>query len=556
MIPWSHSPPDDHHNAALAFITQMAHMDRDLGVAAAQMEWVIDGVTYHEKVTLMYLARLSERDLALAKDVITWPWVINKEGIDKSLAVEYFVTIVEYGPDISQFFVPVAKPHDEITQFIKDFFSAVSLLVSADEDFTITVLQLPWVKDGIQPWKTNAVRTLATLVEVDSSLARSVIQLPWFVDGFSSIRAGVTYSLTRIAQRNLELGRELFHSTDVSMVTKNQSKERFWSIALHRLHPDELFDHLIEQPWFVDGLDAEETAFVGSLFGIIQESRRGDSFLETYKSFFESRYTQSSSIDLPLSGETDIWIFKNTPFYPNQDFVKLATEIAQAAEEVLSIPFPTTDIMYLLIEAVDTQFGHPTYFAGNTAVIGIHGDDVPVYLMYHELGHLYFSGWNYFEWIREGVPEFLSKYASVRAGRISWSEMRENTALNARYCMDEIATNLRELVVHQRQLSEGKSSCNYSFGSYFFIRLYELLGAERFAASMAEIERIRTDPEAGRALFESIAADTQNHRKIVDSYVENTFYQSFLKNTPPELLGEFEELYERLHGPVGDDAGT
>ena len=556
MIPWSHSPPDDHHNAALAFITKMAQIDRDLGVTVAQMAWVVDGVTYHEKVTLMYLARLSERDLALARDVITWPWVITKEGIDKSLAVEYFVSIVDHGPDISRLFVPLAKPHDEITQFIKDFFYAVSLLVSADADFTITVLRQPWVQGEIQPWKTDALRTLATLVEVDSNLARSVIQLPWFVDGFSSIRAGVTYSLTRIAQRNLELGRELFHSTDVSMVTKNYSKERFWSIALHRLHPDELFDHLIEQPWFVDGLDAEETAFVGSLIGLIPESRRGDTFLETYKSFVESRYTQSSSIDLPLSGETDIWIFKNTPFYPNQDFVKLATEIAQAAEEVLGIPFPTTDIMYLLIEAVDTQFGHPTYFAVNTAVIGIHGDDVPVYLMYHELGHLYFSGWNYLEWIREGVAEFLSKYASVRAGRISWDEMRENTAFYARYCMDEIAPTLSELVVYQRQLSEGKSTCNYSFGSYFFIRLYELLGAERFAASMAEIERIRIDPEVKRALFESIAADPDNHRKIVDWHVENTFYQSFLKNTPPELLDEFEDLYEELHGPVGDDAGT
>ena len=531
-------------------------MDRDLGVAAAQMEWVIDGVTYHEQVTLMYLAQLSERDLALAKDMITWPWIITKEGIDKSLAIEYFVTIVEYGPDISELFVPLANTHDEITQFVKDFFYDVSLLVSADEDFTITVLKQPWVQGEIQPWKNNAIRTLATLVEVDSNLARSVIELPWVMDGFSSMRAGITYSLTRITQRNLELGRKLFHSTDVSMITENYSKERFWSIALHRLHPDELFDHLVEQPWFVDGLDAEETAFVAALFGTIQESRRGETFLETYKSYVESWYTQSSSIDLPLAGKTDIWIFKNTPFYPNQDFVEVATEIAQAAEEVLGIPFPTADIMYLLIETGDAHSGHPTYFAGNTAVISIEGDDVPVYLMYHEPGHLYFSSFNYFEWIREGVPEFLSKYASVLAGRTSWSDMREITELNARSCMDEIATTLRELVAYQRQLPWGKSPCNYSFGSYFFIRLFELLGAERFASSMAEIERIRKDPEAGRALSESIFVDPDNHRKIVDLYVENAFYQSFLKNTPPELMNEFQELYGRLHGPVGEDAGT
>ena len=555
MIPWSHSPPDEHHNVALAFITQMAHMDRDLGVSTAQMEWVIDGITPLEKGSLRYLIQLANEDLALVKDVMTWPWVVNPKESEKSLGLEYLVTMVRYGGEMAQLFVRFAEPYDEITQEVSDGFYAIVLLASTNVELTKVILRESWVFDGMTVYESNAVRSLATLAEIDPDLARSVIDLAWVSDGLSGLESGIINSLTGIIQRDLELGRNLFNSIDLSKVKETKSKERYLLITLHRLRPPELFDHLIEQPWFTDGLDQEETAFIAALYGVNPQSRHG-TFLETYKTFIETYYTQSSSVDLPLSETTDIWIFKNTPFHPNQDFVKLAEELTQSAEEVLGIPLPTADIMHLLIETDDAHFNHPTYFAGNTAVIGIHGDDVPVYLMYHELAHLYFSSFNYFEWIREGVPEFLSKYASVRAGRISWDEMRENTALDARYCMDEIAPTLSELVVYQRQLSEDKSSCNYSFGSYFFIRLYELLGAERFAASMAEIERIRIDPEVGRALHESIAAGTNDHRIIVDRHVENTFYQSFLKNTPPELLDEFKELYERLHGPVGDDAGT
>ena len=476
------------------------------------MEWVVDGITYTDKVTLIHLNQLSKRDVALAEDMITWPWFITKEGIDKGLAVEYFVAIVEHGPDISELFVPLAEHHGEITQFNKDFFHSVLLLVSADKDFAIKVLKQPWIQGEIpawkHAWKTNAVRTFATLVEVDPKLARSVLELPWVVDGFSSIRAGAIYSLTGIAQRNLELGRKLFHSIDASMITeKHGDKERYSRITLHRLHPDELFDHLIQQPWFVDGLDAEETAFVAALYGITSQSRYSDTFHTTYKSYIEGWHTQASTIELPLSGNTDTWIFKNTPFHPNQDFLKVAAEMAEASEEAMGIPLPTDDITYLLIETVDTDIVHLTYFTGNSVVIGMHGEELPVYLIYHELGHLYFNSLNYFEWIREGVPEFLTKYASVKSGRISWSDMREETASDARRCMEEVATTLRELVVHQRQLTGAKDYCNYSFGSYFFIRLYELLGAERFAASMAEIERIRVEPAVERALFESIAAD-------------------------------------------------
>ena len=83
MIPWSHSPPDEHHNVALAFITQMAHMDRDLGVSTAQMEWVIDGITPLEKGSLRYLIQFANEDLALVKDVMTWPWVVNPKESEK-----------------------------------------------------------------------------------------------------------------------------------------------------------------------------------------------------------------------------------------------------------------------------------------------------------------------------------------------------------------------------------------------------------------------------------------------------------------------------------------
>ena len=551
MIPWSHSPPDEHHNVALAFITQMAHMDRDLGVSTAQMEWVIDGITPLEKGSLRYLIQLANDDLALVKDVMTWPWVVNPKESEKSLGLKYLVTMVRYGPEMAQLFVRFAEPYDEITQEVSDGFYAIVLLASTNVELTKVILWESWVFDGMTVYESNAVRSLATLAEIDPDLARSVIDLAWVSDGLSGLESGIIYSLTGIIQRDLELGRNLFNSIDLSKVKETKSKERYLLITLHRLRPPELFDHLIEQPWFTDGLDQEETAFIAALYGVNPQSRHG-TFLETYKTFIETYYTQSSSVDLPLSGTTDIWIFKNTPFYPNQDFVKLAEELTQSAEEVLGIPIPTADILSLIVDSHDEEPIHPSYFTGISAVLGFRGDGFPERLAYHELGHMYFNHSRYFNWVKEGIPEFLAKYALVRDESFTWSQMRESTELTAFDCMKFIgAANLRELVIYDRQQSGQISSCNYSFGSYFFIRLFELLGRERFASSTTDIDRTFKDPVAWETFFESTIPD--NHEEMLDSYVQNVIHQGFLNNTPPQLMNDFVELYEELHGPVADN---
>ena len=79
-------------------------------------------------------------------------------------------------------------------------------------------------------------------------------------------------------------------------------------------------DHLFAQPWYRDGLTAEETASIVPLPSTIQNAPQQRILAPgLYSSLVESNFVQRKTVTLPLAGQVNIWVFQNTPFSTGDD---------------------------------------------------------------------------------------------------------------------------------------------------------------------------------------------------------------------------------------------
>ncbi len=70
--------------------------------------------------------------------------------------------------------------------------------------------------------------------------------------------------------------------------------------------------------------------------------------------------------------------------------------------------------------------------------------------------------------------------------------------------------------------------CNYSYGEFFFINLYETIGHDPFRAAFGDLYLLSLDE--GRPV------------------TEDEIYQAFLQHTPAASVGAFQSVYSDLHG--------
>ena len=454
-----------------------------------EYNWMADEVIRSERTALKALADLSLRDPELVRQVLNYDWVVD--GFNWN---EYLV-LRELGRTTER---------------------TLSYILDADSRPPELAVRFVWLADGMDANEMRAFIGIATTGQMAPRIYDRLHGYSWLADGITRRESEIAIDLYHIASSNVELARQIVGMGLLDDPIRDSDGYALKSLRYLARNPDSLA-LLTNQPWFADGLDEEETAFVAALDAA---NRYSDAW---YRSLLQTRYAQSTTI--ASGGEVKVWAFWHLPFPSSDDTLDLIEDVVLASEKIMSVPFPTTDVILLFVDQ-ETWGRSGGINTGEYIVIERpEGSPSPRFLVYHETAHYYHLGLSF--WFNEGGAEFIEAYTMDQVGFKSLEAYRADLQ-GSTYCAEEGFENLQELLDYEKA-----HSCNYSLGKLFLINLLKLLGKDVMSAALRELY---LQPELkGRDL------------------TEEDFYRTFLKHTPSELRDEFRDLFRRIHGgPYAD----
>ncbi len=454
-----------------------------------EYQWLADGVIRSERVALGELAHLSLRDPEVARQALNYEWVVDGVTWNEGLVLS-----------------EVLYASERILSYIRDANSRPPELAT----------EFPWLANDLDANEMRAFIGIAMTRQLAPLIYDRLQEYSWVADGITRRESEIIIDLYYTASNDVELARQIVGMGLLDDPIRDSDGYALKSLRNLARNPDSL-TLLTNQPWFADGLDEEETAFVAALDAA---NRYSDAW---YRSLLQTRYAQSTTI--ASGGEVKVWAFWHLPFPSSDDTLDLIEDVVLASEKIMSVPFPTTDVILLFVD-------RETWGQGG----GINTDEYAVIerpegspnwrgLIYHEAAHYYKLGLSF--WFTEGGAEFITAYTMDQVGFESLESHRADLQ-GSTYCAEEGFENLQKLLDY-----EESHGCNYGLGNLFLISLLKLLGNDVMSAALRELY---LQPELkGRDLS------------------EEDFYRTFLKHTPSELRGEFRDLYRRLHGgPYAD----
>ena len=90
--------------------------------------------------------------------------------------------------------------------------------------------------------------------------------------------------------------------------------------------------------------------------------------------------------------------------------------------------------------------------------------------------------------------------------------------------------------------------CNYSYGEFFFINLYETIGHDPFRAAFGDLYLLSLDvgrPMTEDEIYQAVLRLSLGEGRPV---TEDEIYQAFLRHTPADSVEAFQSVYSDLHG--------
>ena len=501
IIPWFENPPDSIHSLAAETLTWIWLRDTDLGEAVARLPWVTDGVSDFERSSLEALAATAESDLETAKSALSM--TLAERDLKLAMLVASSGWFVD-GVDME---------YPYLSEWIA--FRALSDIAETSVELARAVSRLLWIADDMTVKESRVLESLSVIAGDDLELAILTAGLPWIADGIIGREAFLLSRLSYMSRWNPELARLV---TSFSVGTPVQDRDIYLISSLQCLHQHESVERLIVQSWFTDGLSAEERAFITALCA---------AQIEWYDDLFDSHFTQSATISLPLAGEVTLWAFQHAPFPKGQDLLLMIEEAMQGAERFMGVTFPTNDVIVLSIKedgnnGIQGFLGHRAVQEGDRIKVWW-SEDVPVTreLIYHEIGHYYFPSGIGPYWLVEGGAEFVEVYVNDWLGRENLEDRLIESAEIAQYGCGGIPN------IHESS-TRWDSVCSYILGLHFLLSLFETLGEEAMSSALRELHL------------------WSQHHELRPT--EKEIYRTFLKHTPPGLEDEFRDLYRRLHG--------
>ena len=497
-------------------VYQLAHSEPALQMVLVRLPWLAchvypwlqDGVSGHDFRSLDSLLTLADINESFAMELASYPWFVD--GV-------HFYREAEWGAlrDLTL----IAREFPELLSAIRD---------------------LSWITEERPDPTGFALLSLTRLAETSVELAILAATSPWMNDGVEEHEAGGIAALGELAKQDLSLTRQLLEYTLTPTVTAIDVL-LLDTIELMRRDDPQKFNLLVNQPWFVDGLDATERAFIAGIPWFVPAQ---------YFQHPDSRYYRSLTTTLPVSGETTLWAFDFRPLPEGEDVLELAAEAARELEKFMGIPFPIGTIIFRF-NNVD-PLGFSALFSGDHILVGRESnpildrsDQASVSLVYHEMAHYFFNHFGPYystahaspSWVDEGAATFMEAYISDRLGHRPLRSRFDQVMEAARSdCMEHGLENILKLTIPNHPDTGRWLHCNYVLGEYMIFSLYYAMGEAGLSAAFREVyvtgKFFRPFP--------------QRHSMGYPSDLQ--LFQTFLKHTPPDRKDAVREVYRRIHG--------
>ena len=506
-------------------LTKIWVRDPELGVAVAQMPFYAGSVTYNDYHALAVLDVIAEadRDLALAMTGFAWfaDGLPDERGPSPTelLAIEFLAMIAEASPGLAGTLQGNGWFADTPTVDEGWLLGSLARFAEKHPDLAAETAGAPWLAASSGGYERSAIEHLHVLADWNPKLARRMLVYV-SEEPFRSRNFSVLSALSIMSSRDLDIAP---------------------------------LERLVAQPWFADGLDAEERALITGLTFAAQQA----------DDLMNSPFSRSAVITLPIAGEVNLWAFRPDPFLPDNlpgsNVLAMMEEAVRGAERLTGLPFPTTDVILVILDPASLQY--PGQFLTDHILIAHHQRGrVFDSNVFHEIGHYYFNKGP--RWLVEGGAELVGAYVKARLihryresiaqlpsgaplpdshfsflppfpypkdyGTLEYQVREMGEFLHApNGCVTVGLENVHALSNPDPPPGANVFLCTYAWGRYLLGRLLLLFGEEAFSLALQELH------------LPSLEAHGPTEEEI---------YGIFLKHAPPGLEQEFRDVYKRIHG--------
>ena len=487
--------------------------------------WLADGISQDEVDLLTSLRLTAEVNVDLAIFIASTGWFSN--GIDYSddfrneeFAPELIRRLYQTSPEFLNSMLTYSWLKDDITARELSTLSDINKLAVLDLDLAVRFSRAPWIKDEIEVFETYALDQLPLLYERFPNLARQLANY--------TLEAPVWASDIRLI------------STMYGMISGGS--DEIGQIYTAR------FNRITSQPWFIDGLDVEERAFINALDMIYFNADN------LFDRLLIRHYTQSATASLPLAGPIRLWAFQDEPFAAGENVLRRVAEGLVGYERIMQAALPANDFVILL--------GGPYSGAefGGRLRLPKHTDGRPATdLIFKTVGESYFTfkiGPRYPKdrygqlspaWMKDGGLEFAKAYVNdwlairgLSDEHHRWSSVAQSE------CASKGLGNIHSVAIrpYPSQNSEARAleRCASLYGSMLLFRLYITIGEEAVSSTLRDLY-IPTVHDEARRNDEGILMPS-----------DRDIFRTFLKHAAPHQHEQVRHWYRQLHGGPFIDA--
>lgn len=487
--------------------------------------WLTDGVSPEEIDFLSSLRLTAELSESLAIFIAGTAWFRN--GIDYSddfrneeFAPELLRTIYATSPEFIDIATTYSWVADDITARELTALKDISDLAIRDLELALRVARAPWMQDGIRPFEIYTLGSLPVLYDHNPDLTRQLAEY--------ATAAFVWDSDIRI----IDIVTTMFTISG----EEDQQKE---SSRFHRL---------AIQPWFRDGLDFRERAFINALSMVYENDD------ELYDRLLRERYAQTATLSLPLAGPVRLWAFQAEPFPEGENVLSQVAAGLLGFERIMQAAPPANDIVILLR-------GHTSGMEHDGRMRLPRHPQVPITtdLILDAIGEAYFTfrmGPRHpsplrvefdLPWMQVGGLEFAKAYVHDWLGTRDLSAQNHTWSHNARNdCASKGLWNIHTVVTqpYPRERAEARAleECGNLYGSMLLFRLYQTIGEKAVSLALRDLYIPTVHDEVRRNAEGDLTPS------------ELDILRAFLRHSPPHQHDQIRHWYRQLHGGPFIDA--
>ena len=488
--PWLADGVSDDDRTQLQLLNEVNSVSEQAASLVANSAWFQDEIDHDDPHSSSHLAlrtirALSARNLSLRQVILSYPWITDDMTGEESHALYWLLQLSDQDPQLA-----------------------------------LRLANTEWINDGILDYEANGISTIDLMLRNPPEGARELIE----------------YTL-----------REPIYTSDLVFLRELYGL-RFGSGTSGR-SDGSAYASLRSQPWFVDGLNAQERAFISAIAGSGYMNPHFERLAQIY-------YAVSSTISLPLTGPVKLWAFQHEPITAGDDLLGMVAQGLLGAERIMGTALGANDVVvYLRGFYGGAHWPNHVGLPNPTKYPARLTRD----LVFESVAKLYFDsslGPNYPDidsrpegspilyetwWLKNGGSEFsraLTKhwlgFKSILVENHEWVEEAQAN------CTDRGLTSIHSIsrrvypldVVEDNRYRE----CTEAYGRMLLVRLFLTIGEERMSAAFAELHHIANYND-GRINDEGIRFPS-----------EKDVFRTFIKHTPPHLQDEVRHWYRQFHG--------